>query len=226
MRDKYRQLEQHLGYQFADRNLLMLALTHRSHGSANNERLEFLGDSIVNFLIADALCQRFPACREGDLSRMRSQLVKGETLAELAREFELGDYLQLGSGEMKSGGHRRESILADTVEALIGAIYYDAGMEPCTRQVLSWYASRLQAINPESNLKDPKTSLQEFLQSRQEALPEYQLVNTSGSEHQQQFEVACKVALLGEAEVGCGSNRRSAEQAAAARVLDRLKVNY
>lgn len=224
MAEKFRKLEKSLGHQFADQDLLVLALTHRSHGSSNNERLEFLGDSIVNFLIADALYQQFPNCQEGDLSRMRSQLVKGKTLAELAREFSLGEYLQLGSGEMKSGGHRRESILADTVEALIGAIYFDAGMEYCKGRVLGWYASRLQAISPESNHKDAKTQLQEYLQSRKQPLPAYELLNTSGSEHQQEFEVGCKVALLEKLEIGVGSNRRNAEQAAAAEVLNRLQV--
>ncbi|MDB4470819.1 ribonuclease III [Deltaproteobacteria bacterium] len=217
-------LENSLGHTFADSTLLSLALTHRSFGSSNNERLEFLGDSILNFLIADALYQKFPACREGDLSRMRSLLVKGETLAELALELELSEYLQLGSGELKSGGHRRESILADTVEALIAAIYFDAGMQRCKAQVLQWYASRLQAITPESNHKDAKTLLQEYLQARKQPLPSYKLLQTTGSEHQQQFEIACTVSLLNQAIMGSGSNRRNAEQAAAARVLNQLQV--
>jgi ribonuclease-3 len=221
---KQRKLESILGHEFADNSLLNLALTHRSYGSSNNERLEFLGDSILNFLIADALFQQFPACREGDLSRMRSLLVKGETLAELAREFELGEYLLLGSGELKSGGHRRESILADTVEALIAAIYFDAGMEHCKERVLQWYASRLQAITPESNHKDAKTQLQEYLQARKQPLPAYNLLHTSGSEHQQHFEIACTVSLLNQAVMGSGSNRRNAEQAAAASVLNQLEV--
>jgi ribonuclease-3 len=221
---KQRQLESALGHEFADSSLLSLALTHRSYGSSNNERLEFLGDSILNFLIADALYQQFPACREGDLSRMRSGLVKGETLAELAREFDLGEYLLLGSGELKSGGHRRESILADTVEALIAAIYFDAGMERCKERVLQWYASRLQAITSESNHKDAKTQLQEYLQARKQPLPSYKLLHTSGSEHQQHFEIACTVSLLNHAVMGSGSNRRNAEQAAAVSVLNQLQV--
>ena len=221
---KQRKLESSLGHEFVDSSLPTLALTHRSFGSSNNERLEFLGDSILNFIIADALYKQFPACREGDLSRMRSLLVKGETLAELAREFELGEYLLLGAGELKSGGHRRDSILADTVEALIAAIYFDAGMERCTALVLQWYASRLQAITPESNHKDAKTQLQEYLQARKQPLPCYELLQTTGSEHQQKFEMACTVSLLNEAVMGSGSNRRNAEQAAAASVLNQLQV--
>lgn len=221
---KQHRLESALGHEFADSALLSLALTHRSYGSSNNERLEFLGDSILNFLIADALYQLFPACREGDLSRMRSGLVKGETLAELAREFDLGEYLLLGPGELKSGGHRRESILADTVEALIAAIYFDAGMECCKDRVLQWYALRLQAISPESNHKDAKTRLQEYLQARKQPLPAYKLLHTTGSEHQQYFEIACTVSLLKQAVMGSGSNRRNAEQAAAASVLNQLQV--
>ncbi len=217
-------LSKALGYEFKDSALLALALTHRSYGSSNNERLEFLGDAILNLSIAEALYQQFPASREGDLSRMRSQLVKGATLAELAREFNLGEHLNLGSGEMKSGGHRRDSILADTVEALIAAIYFDAGMEVCRQQVLQWYASRLQAINPQTSSKDAKTSLQEYLQARKQPLPSYQLVRTTGSEHQQQFEVACVVALLEDVVPGVGSNRRSAEQAAAASAIQQLQA--
>lgn len=222
--NKLRKLEVALGHEFADSSLLSLALTHRSFGSSNNERLEFLGDSILNFLIADALYQQFPACREGDLSRMRSLLVKGETLAELAREFGLGEYLLLGSGELKSGGHRRESILADTVEALIAAIYFDAGMQCCKALVLQWYAARLQAITLDSSHKDAKTQLQEYLQARKQPLPSYELLQTTGSEHQQQFEIACTVSVLKQAVMGSGSNRRNAEQAAAASVLDQLQV--
>lgn len=136
-------LAKKLGYQFKDESMIELALTHRSHGKRNNERLEFLGDSILNFVIAEALYRRFPEAKEGQLSRLRAQLVKGETLAELAREMKLGDYLRLGSGELKSGGYRRDSILADSVEAIIGAIYLDSDMECCRPYILSWYQSRL-----------------------------------------------------------------------------------
>jgi ribonuclease-3 len=218
------QFIQCIGHSFTDAALLKLALTHRSYGSVNNERLEFLGDSIVNFLIAEALFTRFPEAKEGDLSRMRAQLVKGVTLAEIAREFNLGDHLNLGSGEMKSGGFRRESILADAVEAIIGAIYLDAGMDVCRRTVLGWYQSRLNEISPDVNIKDAKTQLQEFLQSRKKALPKYQLVQTTGSEHAQQFEVQCLAAGLTSQCVGVGSNRRSAEQAAATQALKQLQV--
>jgi len=223
--ENYRKLERCLGHVFNDSGLLSLALTHRSCGASNNERLEFLGDSILNFVIAEALFLRFPESREGELSRMRSRLVKGKTLAGLALEFELGEYLLLGQGELKSGGHRRESILADAVEALIGAVYFDAGMDCCKSLVLQWFDSRLQAITTKSSHKDPKTLLQEYLQSRKQPLPSYQLINTSGSEHQQEFEVACKVSLLERAEVGKGSSRRVAEQAAAISILERLQVN-
>lgn len=208
-----------MGYQFKDEALLELALRHRSVGSNNNERVEFLGDSILNFVIAEALFKKFPDCREGTLSQMRAQLVRGKTLAEIAMEFELGDCLVLGPGEMKSGGHRRESILADAVEALIGVIYLDAGLETCQQRVLDWYASRLQDISPEEGNKDSKTLLQEYLQSRKKALPVYHLVTTSGSDHQQQFDVECEIAHLRQRFKGRGSSRKVAEQLAAEAAL-------
>lgn len=212
-----------LGHHFADPALLELALTHRSVGGDNNERLEFLGDSIVNFVIAEALFQRFPAAREGQLSRLRARLVKGQTLAELAREMQFGDYLSLGSGEMKSGGHRRESILADAVEAVIGAIYLDAGMETVRVRVLAWYAARLEAISLQDTQKDPKTRLQEFLQSRQLPLPRYEVVAVEGEAHDQTFTVECHTDYLAEHTTGIGSSRRHAEQQAAAQALARLE---
>ena len=212
-----------LGYRFNDPALVELALSHRSYSANNNERLEFLGDSIVNFLIGEALFEKFPDAREGDLSRMRAELVKGKTLAELAREFSIGDFLNLGPGEMKSGGHRRESILADVVEALIGAIYKEAGMDVCRERVLSWYASRLEGISPQSSQKDAKTQLQEFLQSRKKPLPIYHLVASTGFEHDQQFEIECEVAGIKPSVKGCGGNRRTAEQNAAAEALALLQ---
>ena len=213
-----------LGYDFHDSSLVDLALSHRSVGANNNERLEFLGDSIVNFIIGEALFKQFPQCREGELSRMRAQMVKGVTLAEIAREFNLGDYLHLGPGELKSGGCRRESILADAVEALIGAIYLDGGMDACRTCILSWYASRLQTISSHESNKDAKSRLQEFLQSRKKALPHYHLQATTGSDHQQQFEVECEIAHIMQRFRGSGSNRRAAEQAAAQAALDQLQA--
>ncbi|WP_445621797.1 ribonuclease III [Kushneria sp. Sum13] len=212
-------LSDRLGYRFDDKSRLELALTHRSYGGANNERLEFLGDSIVNFVVGEALYARFPQAREGQLSRLRARLVKGETLAELAREFELGQFLRLGSGEMKSGGHRRDSILADAVEAIIGAIYLDSDMVIARRCVLSWYEARLNALNLEDTQKDPKTRLQEFLQSRQIPLPRYEVLNIEGEAHAQQFTVSCHVDVLKAPTSGSGASRRHAEQQAAEQAL-------
>lgn len=209
-----------LGYSFQNVALAEQALTHRSHGTSHNERLEFLGDSIVNFVIAEALFQRFPATREGELTRMRATLIRTETLAAIAREFELGEYLRLGSGEMKSGGKRRESILADTLEALIGAIYLDGGIDPCKRCVLAWFESRLQQVVPGEINKDPKTRLQEWLQARGRALPVYMLAATHGEEHNQQFDIVCAVPSVTQTFIGSGASRRAAEQAAAQSALD------
>ncbi|WP_205619973.1 ribonuclease III [Dasania marina] len=211
-----------LGYEFKDSQLLELALSHRSVGAKNNERLEFLGDSIVNFVIAESLFERFPKLKEGELSQMRAQMVKGKTLAEIAREFELGDYLKLGQGEMKSGGFRRESILADTVEALIGAIYLDSDMLQCRERVLSWYHSRLEAIASKKSHKDAKTTLQEILQAKKKALPVYTLIETSGEDHDQHFQIACEIPGLPNC-IGEGGNRRSAEQAAAAAAIELIE---
>ncbi|MFW6345529.1 MAG: ribonuclease III [Halomonas sp.] len=212
-----------LGHDFGDDSLLELAMTHRSYGGQNNERLEFLGDSIVNFVIAEALFRRFPEAREGQLSRLRARLVKGPTLAELAREMGFGEHLRLGSGEMKSGGHRREPILADAVEAVIGAIYLDAGMEAVRARVLSWYAARLEGISLQDTQKDPKTRLQEFLQSRQAPLPCYEVVSVEGEAHAQTFTVECHVEVLAGHTVGVGASRRHAEQQAAELALRQLE---
>ncbi|MDO6564448.1 ribonuclease III [Amphritea sp. 1_MG-2023] len=217
-------LARKLGYQFKDESMIELALTHRSHGKRNNERLEFLGDSILNFVIAEALFRRFPDAKEGQLSRLRAQLVKGETLAELAREMKLGDYLRLGSGELKSGGYRRDSILADAVEAIIGAIYLDSDMDSCRPYILGWYQSRLEQTSLLDTKKDSKTRLQEFLQSRRAPLPDYELLSVSGEAHQQTFEIRCAVSLLDQPTGGRGSSRRQAEQNAAKKALDKLKV--
>lgn len=220
--DNHAVLFRRIGYSFVNKALAEQALTHRSHGSAHNERLEFLGDSIVNFVIAEALFQRFPSTREGELTRMRATLIRTETLAAIAREFELGEYLRLGSGEMKSGGKRRESILADTLEAVIGAIYLDGGIEPCKQCVLMWFEPRLQQVTPGEINKDPKTRLQEWLQARGRALPIYTLAATRGEEHNQQFDMVCTVPSVPQAFSGSGSSRRMAEQEAAQQALDFL----
>ncbi len=218
-------LQQALGHEFADPELLVMALTHRSAGSKNNERLEFLGDSIINHIVADALYQRFPRAREGDLSRMRASLVKGDTLAEVARELQLGEYLLLGPGERKSGGYRRSSILADTLEALAGAIVLDAGYEHCRDCVLCWFGTRLDQLAAGAVDKDAKTRLQEYLQGRGNPLPEYELVAVEGDDHDQQFSVACRLSRPQLVVQGSGSSRRKAEQAAARDALQRLAAD-
>lgn len=211
-----------IDYEFKDKTLILNALTHRSLGAKNNERLEFLGDSVLNFVIAEALYQRYPDSLEGDLSRLRAYLVKGEMLSEIAREFSLGNYVQLGQGELKSGGFRRDSILADCVEAMIAAVLLDSGFESCRHVILTIYKKRLeQTINFES-LKDPKTQLQEKLQSKNIKLPNYQLIKVSGEQHNQVFEVACKVASLNLESTGKGTTRRKAEKDAALNMLGKL----
>jgi ribonuclease-3 len=215
-------LEQALGYQFGDSKLLGLALTHRSVGSRNNERLEFLGDSILNHIIAEAMYHQFPASREGELSRMRAALVNGETLGAMAAELGLGDFLRLGSGERKSGGHRRNSILADALEAVIGAILLDSDVEQCRRCVLNWFDSRLLELSPGNLGKDPKTQLQEYLQGRNYPLPEYALLRVTGDDHAQEFIVSCCLQKPNLVVEGTGSSRRKAEQDAANSALNRI----
>ena len=216
------QLDRALGYTFTDAGLYKLALTHRSHGASNNERLEFLGDSIVNFVIAEALFARFPEAREGQLSRLRASLVKGPTLAQIAIDLQLGEHLQLGLGELKSGGHKRESILADALEAIIGGIYLDGGLEVCRDCILGWFAERLCAIEPGVAEKDAKTCLQEWLQARRQPLPKYHLEEIQGEAHEQLFKVSCRVGVLQQPGYGEGRSRRIAEQQAARVVLDTL----
>ncbi|KZZ59092.1 ribonuclease III, partial [Oleiphilus sp. HI0125] len=172
----YDRLERKLGYTFKDRSLLELALTHRSFKGKNNERLEYLGDAILGYVIAEQLYLRFPHFKEGQLSRLRARLVKGVTLAEIAREFGLGDYLKLGPGELKSGGFRRESILADAVESIIGATYLDSGHDVAKQMVLSWYEERLSSPELETTEKDSKTQLQELLQAKKQDLPTYEVL--------------------------------------------------
>ena len=223
MIDKLKRLETKLSYRFIDDDLLKRAITHRSAGSRHNERLEFLGDSILSLVIAEALFHRFPDVSEGDMIRMRATLVREKTLAELAREFELGEYLILGPGELKSGGFRRESILADTVEARIGAIYLDAGMEAIRPLLLKWYAERLDSIRPGADQKDPKTRLQEFLQGRRKPLPSYVVIKVKGEAHNQEFTVQCEIEGESATVIGVGSSRRKAEQAAAEKALEQFK---
>jgi ribonuclease-3 len=215
-------LQQALGYQFSDPDLLVLALTHRSVAGSNNERLEFLGDSIINHIIAEALYRRFSGAREGEMSRMRAALVKGDTLAEVASDLGLGEYLRLGPGERKSGGHRRASILADALEATVGAILLDSDVERCRTCVLHWFAPRLDDLSLEEVDKDPKTRLQEYLQGRQNPLPDYQLQRVEGDDHDQRFHVACRLREPVLVVEGSGSSRRKAEQDAASNALARL----
>lgn len=218
-------LSKRIGYQFSDKALLLQALTHRSAKGNHNERLEFLGDSILGFTIAQKLYEQFPKVNEGDLTRMRSSLVKGVTLAEVARSFELGDYLILGPGELKSGGHRRESILEDAVEAIIGAVYVDSDIETCRSLILNWFETRLAQIQPGQAQKDPKTRLQEYLQGRKIDLPLYEVIDTSGQSHNQEFTVRCTTEVLNKDVITKGSSRRKAEQSAAKQVLTLLKAD-
>ncbi|QGM80559.1 ribonuclease III [Otariodibacter oris] len=217
-------LQKKLGYQFSNLDYLQQALTHRSAASHNNERLEFLGDSILNFAIGKALYEKFPKSDEGELSRMRAALVKEHTLAVVARQFELGDYLKLGAGELKSGGCRRESILSDCVEAIIAAIYLDNGMNKAIERIYDWYKDLLANMKPGEAQKDPKTRLQEFLQGRRLSLPEYEVIDIKGEAHNQMFKVSCKVEKLPEIVIGIGTSRRKAEQHAAEQVIAKLNI--
>lgn len=213
-------------YAFQQPELLKLALTHRSYnGTHNNERLEFLGDSILNFVIGEALYHRFPQAREGQLSRLRASLVKGTTLTKVAQQLQLGPCLHLGPGELKSGGSRRDSILADAVEALIGAVYLDSGIEEARRLILNWFHERLEATTLNTTTKDNKTRLQELLQSRKLDLPSYEIVDVTGKSHAQQFVVSCNVIELGLSAQAQGQSRRQAEQIAAGEVLAELEYS-
>lgn len=203
--------------------MLEQALRHRSAGKPNNERLEFLGDSVLGFLVSDLLYQRFPGANEGELSRIRSLLVQRSTLAEVARQLHLGEELKLGTGELKSGGAQRESILADAMEALVSALYLDGGLELCRVKLQLWLGDRLNTFNTLEQNKDAKTRLQEWLQARKKPLPIYHVVSISGSDHQQLFTVSCAVTLLSYAVTSQGSSRKEAEQLAAALVLQQLE---
>lgn len=208
-------LQQALGYTFSRSELLTQALTHRSYGALNNERLEFLGDSVLNCSVARALYDAFPDLPEGSLSRLRANLVRQETLADIAVSLRLGDVLRLGEGELKSGGFRRPSILADTLESLFGAIFLDAGFEQAQCVVRGLFDPLVAKIDPKASGKDAKTQLQEMLQSRRLPLPEYQLVATQGEAHDQSFIVECVLAKPALSTRGVGKSRRAAEQEAA-----------
>lgn len=219
------QLEKILKYQFNDKGLLELALTHRSFQGKNNERLEFLGDSILNFIIAELLFKEFKLLPEGDLSRLRSQLVKSATLSEIGIALNLGDYLILGEGELKSSGWRRPSILADSVEAIIGAVFIDGGISSAKKLITGWYQERLDAINPNDIQKDSKSVLQELLQAKKIPLPEYNVVSVEGEAHNQHFKVSCSIPKLGLSIEGEGASRKVAEQSAAEESIKKLKNN-
>jgi ribonuclease-3 len=212
-----------LGYRFRDPALLTQALTHRSFGQPNNERLEFLGDSILNCVVAIALFERFGELREGELSRLRASLVRQEALHRIALELGLGECLRLGEGEMKSGGFRRPSILADAVEAVFAAVFLDAGFEAAKAVIDGLYAAALAELDPHAPTKDPKTALQEWLQGRRLALPAYAMVEVRGEAHAQEFEVSCAIEALGVRTVGRGVSRRAAEQEAAAAALAQVR---
>ncbi len=218
-------LSRNLGYLFKHPELLQQALSHKSSPGSNNERLEFLGDAIINFVIAKSLFDRFPEATEGQLTRLRATLVNQQTLCEVADELSISEYLQLGVGELKSGGARRPSILADAVEAIIAGIYLDSNLNKCMDVVLNWYASRLDFIKLDESQKDPKTLLQEYLQSRKQPLPIYRILSITGAPHEQEFCVECEVQGLHNRPQGMGRSRRAAEQAAASITIAALENN-
>ncbi len=217
------ELERHLGHRFVAPDLARQALTHRSFGAPHNERLEFLGDSLLNCAVATLLYERFPSLPEGDLSRLRAALVNQASLSKIAAELALGERLRLGEGELKSGGFRRPSILADALEALLGAVYLDAGFDALRASVQALFAERLERAEKTPVDKDPKTELQEHLQGRRLQLPRYAVMKTEGEAHDQTFTVECRVDDLALVASGTGASRRAAEQAAAAGVLAKLE---
>jgi len=212
-------LDKALHYRFRDTDLFALALTHRSATGRNNERLEFLGDAVLDFVISDLVFKIRPEASEGDLSKLRSSLVKDTSLASLAVGLGLGEYLILGSGERKTGGHRRDSILADALEAIFGAVYLDSGVDAAKEIIEHVFAERLEDLPDAEALRDPKTRLQEWLQARKLALPEYELVSVSGQAHQQRFAVTCTVTELSQTTNGESTTRRKAEQQSAKNML-------
>ena len=214
-----------IGYEFRDAGLLRRGLTHRSAGAANYERLEFLGDGLLNFVVGEALFQARPDCEEGDLSRLRASLVREDSLAAVAERLQLGDALVLGGGVRKSGGFRRASILADALEALLGAVYLDGGFVAAREVCLRVLAPALSALPEPAGLKDPKTRLQEWLQGRGRPIPVYEIGSARGEAHHPQFTVACRLADTGDATEGEAETRKAAEQAAAAKMLQRLEAH-
>lgn len=217
-----RRLERAIGHRFSDSSLLLTALTHRSHSWPHNERFEFLGDAILNGVIARRLFDGFPELPEGDLSRLRANLVRQESLYQLAQSLSLGDFLRLGEGELKSGGARRPSILADALEAIFGAIWLDAGYDVASAIIVRLYAEKLSAIVPGQPIKDAKTRLQEALQGKRMPLPRYSLTGAEGEAHAQQFEITCEIDTLNIRTQGSGGSRRAAEQIAAERALEKF----
>lgn len=214
-----------LAYQFRRPEWLTQAVTHRSASSEHNERLEFLGDAVLGMVIGEALFIRFPKVPEGKLTRMRASLVKGDTLAVIAQDLGLGDIIRLGPGELKSGGQRRASILADAVEAIIGALYLDAGLEITQSIILRLWQPLLEKLDPNAHPKDSKTRLQEYLQARRLPLPEYKVVSITGEEHAQTFTVECHTTLVSEAVLASANSRRRAEQRAAQIIIEKLEAN-
>lgn len=223
MRSEFERLERALGHQFREPSLLRQALTHRSFGQPNNERLEFLGDGILNCVVAMALFDRFAGLREGEMSRLRASLVCQDALHRIATQLELGDFLRLGEGEMKSGGFRRPSILADALEAIFAGVYLDQGFPAAKAVIDRLYVDAIEAIDPTVAAKDPKTALQELLQGRKLALPTYTTVKVRGEAHAQEFEVMCEVNALNVRTTGHGSSRRAAEQQSAELALAQLR---
>ena len=216
-------LQQHIGYRFSRPELLSRALTHRSHGALHNERLEFLGDAILNCVVAAELFERFAGLSEGELSRLRAHLVREESLHQVAQTLGLGDTLQLGEGELKSGGFARPSILADAFEALIGAVFVDGGFSAARDAICRLYEPLLEGLDPKALGKDPKTLLQELLQAKKIALPQYSVVATHGAAHSQDFEVECLIPQLSVRTTGNGSSRRNAEQEAAMHAFEQIR---
>ncbi len=223
MNRKPETLAKQLGLEFNQPELFVRALTHRSMGANNNERLEYLGDSILGFVIAEKLYEMFPEAGEGILSRLRASLVNQTSLAELARSKNIGDFLRLGSGELKSGGFRRDSILSDALEAIFGAIVKDQGVERCQAFILELFQDKLSQLSADNWHKDPKTQLQELMQAKQKTLPVYQLLGQSGAAHDQIFKIQCSVEISDESTVGTGVSRKKAEQMAAEKMLKKLE---
>jgi ribonuclease-3 len=215
-------LKKSLAYEFADEQLLQQALTHRSASGPNNERLEFLGDAVLQLVVSELVFENTRTASEGQLSRLRSTLVKDTTLTEVATVLGIGEHLILGSGEKKSGGHRRSSILADALEAIFGAVYLDAGLAGARKIIHTAYGDRLHELPEAADLRDPKSRLQEYLQGRQMAVPDYAMQKISGKAHQQSFEVTCSIPELDAVTAGFGSTRRDAEQDAALAMLEKI----